>query len=260
MNDRNYVQSLERALKILEIFGSSGQGFTLTEVADFCSLNKTATNRFLFTLSELGYLTRDENKRYFLTAKILSLGFGFLNSSNLRTISKIPIDNLSTELKQTINLAVLDDIEVIYIYRKEQVSYLKYNLYDGSKLPAHCTSAGKILLAGLDDSELESRLSRMDLSPVTRRTITNPKLLLKELLHIREQGYSTNDGELSLDLFAIAAPIIDSKGKVVAAINVTMESKNRSKKNEKLIIEKILKTGATISSMYGYLGAYSNFL
>lgn len=98
MSGRNYVQSLERALKILEIFGSSGQGYTLTEVAHLCGLNKTATHRFLFTLSDLKYLTQDENKRYFPTAKIFSLGFGFLKSSNLRIISKIPIDGLSNEV------------------------------------------------------------------------------------------------------------------------------------------------------------------
>ncbi len=259
MNERNYIQSLERALKILEFFGSSSQGFTLTEVADSCGLNKTATNRFLFTLAELGYLSRDENKRYFLTAKILSLGFGFLNSSNLRTISKPPIDDLSAELNKTVNLAVLDDIEVIYLYRKERVRYLKYNLYDGSKLPAYCTSAGKILLAGLDDSELENRLSRMELRPITRRTFTDPELLRKELFQIREQGYSISDRELSLDLFAIAAPIIDNNGKVTAAINVTMDTKDRSKKNEKLIVEKLFQKGASISSMLGYLGAYPNF-
>lgn len=259
MNNRNYVQSLERAFKILEFFGSSSQGYTLTEVAESCDMNKTAANRFLLTLTELGYIHRDENKRYFLTAKIISLGYGFLNSSNLRTISKPIIDSLSAELNKTINLSVLDDIEVIYIYRKEQMSYLKYSLYDGSKLPAHCTSAGKILLAGLDDSELKKRVSRLQLNPVTRHTITDPKVLLKELFKVREQGYSLSDRELSLDLFAIAVPIIDSHGKVTAAMNVTMDASNRPKKNEQLIIEKLFQSAASISSMLGYLGIYPIF-
>lgn len=260
MNNRNYIQSLDRAFKILEFLGSSAERNTLTEIAQECDMNKTAANRFLFTLVDLGYIHRDENKRYSLTAKIMTLGFGFLNSLDLRNISKPIIDNLSAELNKTVSLSILDDVEVIYIYRKEKVSYLKYSLYDGSKLPAHCSSAGKVLLAGLNDSELEKRLSRLELKPITRRTITDRDILMKELLKIRDQGYAISDRELSMDLFAIATPIFDKNGKVVAAINITINANDRSKKDEKLIIDKLFQRAASISSMLGYLGGYSHYV
>jgi IclR family pca regulon transcriptional regulator len=124
MPDRNYIHTIERGLKILEIFGTSARKLTLTEVADLCRMNKTAVNRFLHTLCILGYLNRDEMKRYSLSPRVLSLGFAYLNSSNLRSVCKPHIDELSAELNQTVNLAILDDLYAIYLYRKERKRFL----------------------------------------------------------------------------------------------------------------------------------------
>lgn len=259
MSDRNYIMSLERALKILEIFSTSVDRLTLTEIAELSGMNKTSTKRFLHTLSKLGYLDKDENKRYFLTVKVLSLGFGFLNNFDLRAICKDQIDALSLKLNTTVNLTILDDLDVVYIYRKEKVRLLNYNLYDGSRLPAYCTSAGKALLAGLEDAELENRIGRMDLKPITSRTIIDSKLLLKNIFEVREKGYSICNRELSMDLYAMAAPIINNDGNVVAAINVTMNAKDRTKKTERTIIDELIKKGSLISNMIGYIGAYPIF-
>lgn len=256
MNDRNYIISIERAFKILEAFCTPNTELTLTEISNICLLNKTTTNRFLNTLTKLGYLIRDENKRYSLSPKIMSLSYGYLNASSLRSVSKQLIDELSTEIEETVNLGILYDINVIYLYRKEVSSYLKHELYDGSFLPAYCTSLGKILLAGLSDDELSERISKMNLKPITSRTITDKNELYKNILEARKKGFCIADRELSMDLFAVAVPIIDARGKVVAGINVTMSANEDPKEGFQKKLEQLIIKGSSISSMFGYLGNY----
>ena len=111
MRNKNHIKSVERALEILEIFGESSRPITLTEVANLAKLTKTTTQRFINTLFSLGYLNREENKRYFLGTKILSLGFQFLNNSNLITMTKPYLDEFSSEVEMTFNLGVLDNCD-----------------------------------------------------------------------------------------------------------------------------------------------------
>jgi IclR family pca regulon transcriptional regulator len=256
MRDRKYIISLERGLKILETFGESARKLTLTEVASACSLNKTAAQRFLYTLCTLGYLTRDENKKYQLSTKILSLGFSFLNSSDLRSVCKPHIDRLSTGINRTVNLGILDGLEVIYLYRKEVTRYLKYDLYAGSRLPAYCMSIGKILLAGLTDKDLKDRIDRMTLSPITRKTVTSKLKLWDEIMQTRKRGYSICDRQLSMDLYSMAVPLINERQEVIAAVNVTMDSRERNMRIKRKIAQKLINTGLLISKILGYHGPY----
>jgi len=256
MTSSAFVKSLGRGLGILEIFGNSTQRLTLTDVAKLSKLNKTATMRFLQTLCALGYLKRDVDKKYFLSTKILSLSFGFFNTSKLRSISKPHVDDLSSDLNKTVNLAILDDYEALYLYRKEVVRYLKYDLYDGSRLPAYCTSVGKVLLAGLDDSELKKRISGMNLKPITTKTITSKITLWNDIMGTRKRGYSICDRELSMDLYSMAVPLINDKGKVVAAINATMDARDGNSQMRKIVLEKLIQKGRLISELLGYRGPY----
>lgn len=256
MRDRKYIISLERGLKILEIFGKSARRLTLTEVASACSLNKTAAQRFLYTLCALGYLTRDENKKYQLSTKILSLGFSFLDSSDLRSVCKPYIDALSSEINGTVNLGVLDGFEVIYLYRKEVTRYLKYDLYAGSRLPAYCVSIGKILLAGLPDDDLKDRIEGMTLKPITRKTITSKHKLRNEIRQTRKRGYSICDCELSMDLYSMAAPLINDQQEVIAAADVTMDPRKRDMEIKRKIAGRLIDTGLSLSKNLGYHGPY----
>lgn len=256
MRDRKYIISLERGLKILGIFGESARKLTLTELASACSLNKTAAQRFLYTLCALGYLTRDENKKYQLSTKILSLGFSFLNSSDLRSVCKPHIDSLSSEINRTVNLGILDGFEVIYLYRKEVTRYLKYDLFAGSRLPAYCVSIGKILLAGLTDEDLKDRIARMTLNPITRKTVTSKLKLWDEIMQTRKRGYSICDRQLSMDLYSMAVPLINERQEVIAAVNVTMDSRESEMGIKGKIAQKLINTGLLISKILGYHGPY----
>jgi IclR family pca regulon transcriptional regulator len=256
MRDRKYIISLERGLKILEIFGESARRLTLTEVASACSLNKTAAQRFLYTLCTLGYLTRDENKKYQLSTKILSLGFSFLNSSDLRSVCKPHIDSLSAEIDRTVNLGILDGFEVIYLYRKEVTRYLKYDLYAGSRLPAYCVSIGKVLLAGLNEKDLKDRIERMTLNPITRKTVTSKPKLWDEIMQTRKRGYSICDRQLSMDLYSMAVPLINERQEAIAAVNVAMDPRESEMEIKRKIAQKLINTGLSLSRILGYQGPY----
>ncbi|MFC1820885.1 IclR family transcriptional regulator [Thermodesulfobacteriota bacterium] len=258
MRDNNLIRSLERGLMILETCGAASAPLTLTEIAKLSKLNKATTQRFLHTLCSLGYLNREDSKRYSLGTKVLSLGFNLLNSSNLRSMVKPYLDELSFVLDKTVNLAVLDNFDIIFLYRKEVSRFLKYDLQAGSKLPAYCTSSGKLLLAGLSNEVLRKRINKTELYQITPKTITAKERLWEEIMNIRKRGYSISDQELSLDLYTLAVPLIDGQGKIVAATNVSFAAKDKDSLIKETIITKLIETGEQISHTLGYKGPYPN--
>jgi IclR family pca regulon transcriptional regulator len=257
MRDNNHVNSAQRTLKILEIFGGSPRPLTLTEVANRANLTKTTTQRFITTLSSLGYLNREENKRYFLSAKILSLGFQFLNSSNLISVAKPYLEELSQEVGMTVNLAVLDNWEVLILHREEERKFLRFDVHPGSKLLCYGSALGRVLLAGLKDQEISERLGKMNIQQLTPKTITSKAAIMKEIATVRKNGYAVSDQEQTMDLCSIAAPLIDGKKQVKAAINVSLDLVRRS---DPVIVEnvktKLFERGEAISRHFGYIGAY----
>jgi IclR family pca regulon transcriptional regulator len=259
MRDRNYLTSLDRGIHTLEVVGSSFRPLTLTEVANQMGMTKSSAQRFLNTLRSMGYLKRDENKRYALSPKILSLGFNFLNSSTIAKIVKPHIDHLSSTFNKTLNLAVLDGFEIVYLYRKEVNRFLKYDLQPGSRLPAYCTSAGKILLAGLSDEDFIARVSQNELKPVTPRTITSKDELLQDIRKTRARGYSICDRELSMDLYSMAFPLVNDRGDVVAAINVTMGLEEKKSPIMRDLVKTMANEAREISRILGYEGPYPPF-
>jgi len=256
IRDRNFIQSLARGLSILELCAKSSRPLTLTEIANQAQLTKTAAQRFLNTLSVLGYLRREENKRYVLTAKVLSLSCNFLNTSSLATIAKPYLDELSARLGKTVNLAVLEDVHTLFLYHKEVRKFMKYDLGPGSKLPCYAGSLGKALLAGLGDKELKARMNKIEFFPITPKTISSKQELMKEIMITRKRGYSICDQELSMDLYSIGSPLLDKQGQVVAAINVSMEFNFKASPNLKASINLLLEKGEMISNSLGYDGPY----
>ena len=181
MSQQKTIMSFERGLKILEILCASFRPLTLTEVAQRMDLNLAATQRFLNTLCATGYVNRDKSKGYSPSAKILSLGVNFLGDSTLARIVIPYLEMIYSELHETVNLTVLDVFEIVQIYRREGLSVLKYDFGPGSRLPAHCTATGKMLLAGLTDDELVERTRNAELAAVTPNTITSKKELMAEI-------------------------------------------------------------------------------
>lgn len=152
-------------------------------------------------------------------------------------------------------MAVLDDVDIVYIARASIKRVMSINLAVGSRLPAYATSMGKVLLAYLDDDSLEDRLARLRLEPFTPHTITDVDALRSHLMEVRAAGYALNDQELEIGLRSVAAPVRDGTGAVVAAINVSMVAARQSRAAvERSIVPKLLQCAADISAGLGYRG------
>ncbi len=259
MRDRNSIQSLSRGLNILELVAKSSQPVTLTEIANQIRLTKTTSQRFLNTLCSLGYLHRGDNKSYGLSARILSLAHSFLNTSSLVRVAKPCLDELSGELGKTVNLAVLEDLHTLLLYRKEVRKFMKYDLGPGSMLPCYAGSLGKALLAGLSETEFHKRIDRIEFYPITPKTVSSRKKLREEIMETKKRGYSICDRELSLDMYSLGVPVLDKSGEVVAAINVSMEFSSKDSPDLKRKIKILMEKGKMISNSLGYDGPYPSY-
>lgn len=222
---RYTIRSLAQGLEALERLGGAPRGLTLMELARSLRWGKATAFRYLSTLVAAGYLDLDgDSRRYRPTVRVLRLGGNFLARLSLTDIALPHLEALSRRLGETTNMAVLDEAEVVYVARVGGKRILSTNLGVGSRLPAHCTSMGKVLLAWLPEAERERILSRARLEAFTPQTLSDPARLREALRAVRRQGYALNDQELDLGLRSCAAPVIDARGAAVAAINASFTS------------------------------------
>ena len=253
---RDYtVQSLERGLQVLRCFTPAKPKLSLQEIADKLGIPKGSAFRMVATLEALGYLAQDpETKRYRVDIGVLDLGFTCLAGLGYPDVALPHLQRLAHETQESASMAVLDDLDVVYIARASIQRVMSINLSVGSRLPAYCTSLGKVLLAHLDEKTLEERLRRLGQpQKLTPYTIADPETLRRHLAEIRDKGYAINDEELELGLRSVAAPVRDARGEVVAAINVSTVAARVSVADIKQqIVPKLLRCAATISAQLGY--------
>jgi IclR family transcriptional regulator, pca regulon regulatory protein len=225
VDDRYYVEALGRGLRILEAFSEAQTSLSLTEIAAAAGLGKSTAFRFAYTLEELGYLARDsETKRYRPGLKVLRLGFTALNSMGLRQIAQPHLRALSARCGETTNMTIRDGAEVVYIARNRTGQIVGINLNVGSRLPAYCTSMGKVQLIDLPAEDLRDLFGEGPYPTRGPNTLISPEALVAELEKVRQQGYAVNDEELAAGLRSVAAPIRDCDGEIVAAINISVPS------------------------------------
>lgn len=251
---RNFIESLSRGLSILSVLSESLSPLNLTELSQQLRLSKSTIQRLTYTLHRLGYLDRDgETKKFRLGPKTLSIGFSVMRNLDLRKAALPYLEKTSKEIGETVNLAVLDGTEIVYVERIKTEQILNINLQVGSRLPAYCTSMGKAMLSFLQKDRLEELLKKIDLRPLTSHTITSKEGLRKELERVKACGFATNNEELSHGLRSVAAPVRNFKGEVIAAVNIAVPSIRISqKKIETIFAKKVMETAFQISSVLGY--------
>jgi IclR family pca regulon transcriptional regulator len=216
--DPDFVLSLARGLSVIEAFQDRPEGVTAADVAARTNLSRAAARRLLITLEMLGYASHS-GSIYRLTTRTLRLGYSFLSSHSLPTLALPILEELSAELHESTSLSVLEDGEILYLARAAANRVMSVALSIGSRLPAFCTSMGRVLLAALPKEELKTYLEKLELKPLTGKTIRNKKRLLVEIEKVRKQGYALVDEELELGLRSIAVPVVTRSGRVVAAMN-----------------------------------------
>lgn len=225
MEQRYYIYSLGRGLKMLELLAQSKEPMTLSKISAAMGFTLPTAYRFLFTLESLEFIERDpETKTYRVAPKVLGLGYGLFQSYDLWQTAHPYLVRASREYNETFNLAILDGVEILYIDRVKTRKILTISLEIGSKLPAYCTSMGRVLLASLPKGEAIDILAKSPMEQMTHRTIVSPEGLSAILEGVREKGYAVNNGELALELISVAAPVRDRDGKVVAALNMAVNA------------------------------------
>jgi IclR family transcriptional regulator, pca regulon regulatory protein len=222
-----FSQSLERGLTILSSFTENNPVLGIADLARAVGLNKSTTHRYVATLAKLGYVQQDpDTKRYSLGPRVVDLGFAAINSMEITRVAGHHLQALSDETGYTVSMAVLDGPDIVYVDRRRSGRASSFamglHLHVGSRLPAYCTSMGKVLLAYRDPAELRALLDRTDLARRGPKTITAREQLMVALARVRHTGIAVNDEELAAGLRSVAAPVRDRSGKVVAAVNIAI--------------------------------------
>ncbi len=216
----HFVQSLERGLSVISAFGPGRSTLTLSEVSRATDLTRAAARRFLLTLVDLGYV-RHDGRLFSLTPKILGLGYAFLSSLTLPGVAEPHLDRLSRQLHESASASVLDGTDIVYVARVPAARIMTVAINVGTRFPAHATSMGRVLLAGLDADALDAYLDAAVLEQFTPHTVTDEAVLRERLDEVRTQGYALVDQELEHGLRSIAVPVRDRQGTVVAAVNIS---------------------------------------
>lgn len=216
----SYIQSFARGLSVIRAFSAEAPQQTLTEVARRCGLTRAGARRILLTLETLGYV-KSQGRLFSLTPKILDLGFAYLSSQPLWQFAEPVMQNLVLDLKESCSAAVLEGDDIVYVLRVPARKIMSINLGLGSRLPAWCTSMGRVLLAGLPPDELERSLAGLELRPYTSRTVGSIDELRKRIVTAGEQGWCIVNQELEEGLVSLAAPIRDRSGQALAALNIS---------------------------------------
>ncbi|MFZ3204344.1 MAG: IclR family transcriptional regulator [Pseudomonas sp.] len=219
--DPNFMTSLARGLAVINAFQERKRHLTIAQISHRTEIPRAAVRRCLYTLMKLGYATTD-GRTYSLLPKVLTLGHAYLSSTPLAVSAQPFLDRISEQLHEACNLATLEGEQVLYIARSAIPQRLiSVDLSVGSRLPAYCTSMGRILLAALDDDSLHDYLNHADLQAKTSRTLHTPEALWECLQQVRQQGWCLVDQELEQGLRSLAVPVYDSSGHVLAAMNVS---------------------------------------
>jgi len=223
----HHVQSLRRGLTVIRAFDAHHSELTLSEVARICDLTRAAARRFLLTLVDLGYV-RTDGRLFSLTPRVLELGYAFLSSLSLPEVAEPHLEHLVAEVHESSSLSVLDGDDIVYVARVPTSRIMTVAINVGTRFPAYATSMGRVLLASLPEHELQAYLDRVRLDRLTAHTVPTVAALRSELGRIRDQGYAIVDQELEEGLRAVAAPIRDRTGRVVGAVNISVQATRAS--------------------------------
>lgn len=248
VRDADFIQSLERGLSVIRAFDAEHPKLSLSEVAARTGLSRAAARRFLHTLVNLGYM-RTEGSQFALRPKILELGYAYLSSLTLPEVAMPHLEQLVEQVHESSSVSELDGDDVVYIARVPTRRIMTVAISVGTRFPAYATSMGRVLLADRPDDWLEEYLESAPLRALTSHTIAEPSSLRAELGKIREQGWALVDQELEEGLRSVAAPIRDSEGRAIAAVNVSTHAGRRSVADViDELLEPLLRTARLIES------------
>ena len=219
---------LAKGLAVIRAFSRDHAALSLSDVARSARIPAATARRCLLTLEELGYVTRN-GRAFLLRPKVLQLGAAYLESMNIEQITKTHLEELARNTSDSAALCVLDGTETVYVARASVRTLLRLEAHVGSRFPAHATSTGRVLLAGLSEERLQGYFDNARLEALTDRTVTDAAQLRRLIEECRRNGYAVVEDELAYGVVALAVPVLDQGGRVVAALNTSSHSRRTTK-------------------------------
>lgn len=242
---RDFVQSLERGLAIIRVFDADRPRLTVSEIAQVSGLTRAAVRRFLFTLTELGYVQPHGNG-YELTPQVLELGYSYLSALTFPEVALPHLEKLVAETGEASEGSILDRDDIVYVVRVPGPALMTISVSVGARRPAYNTAMGRVMLANLPAPRLETYLETAKLEPMLPDTITDVGALREELTKVREQGYALVSQELEIGLVAVAVPVRDRHGQARAAINLSTHIGRKSAADMRALVPRVQQAAADI--------------
>jgi IclR family transcriptional regulator, pca regulon regulatory protein len=244
-----FVRSLSRGLSVIRSFTPESPTQTLAQVASKTNMDRASARRMLHTLETLGYL-RSEGRTFQLTPRVLDLGYRYLASLPLWSVAEPVLEELTKAVHESSTAAVLDGTDIVFVVEVPARKIMTVRHSVGMKLPAYCTSMGRVLLGGLSSAELDRTLRNSNIEKYTSNTVTSIPNLTRIIRQDREQGWSIVQHELEQGLSAIAVPVFDGANRIVAAVNLTGSMLGRPPaKMVSELLPHLRKTAETIQSL-----------
>jgi IclR family transcriptional regulator, pca regulon regulatory protein len=219
--DPNFMTSLARGLLVIQSFTPQTPHMTISQLSVKTGLSRAAVRRCLYTLTKLGFAGAEDGSRYALRPRMLTLSNTYAASSSLSTSAQPILERMSAAHRESFSVATLDGDDIVYVARTQVTRLMSVDLHIGSRLPAYCTSMGRVLLAYQPVEQLEQYLARVALIPHTTRTVSSVEKLRLALRNVRRNGYALVDQEYEVGLRSLAVPVYSPTGRVVATINLS---------------------------------------
>lgn len=249
-----FVASLEKAMQVLGALAEAGQPLSLADLARITGLGRSAVQRFAFTLKALGYLVQDElTRKYLLSARMMEFGEAYSGVSAVQDIAYPILEAVNTQCQETVNLTVLDGMEVVYVLRFPSHHVVSVNLRIGSRLPIFCSAPGRAMLAHLPLDEVRQAVASSPLVKMTEFTETEPDAVMMRIRAAHGLGYAINDQEAFLGDISVAAAVRNRKGQPVAAVNIAVPTPRwTAEKVESELGPLVKKAAENISALLGW--------
>jgi IclR family pca regulon transcriptional regulator len=219
--DPNFMTSLARGLLVIQSFTPQTPQMTISQLSVKTGLSRAAVRRCLYTLSKLGFAAAEDGSRYALSPRMLTLSNSYASSNPLSTAAQPILERMSAAYRESFSVGTLDGDDILYVARTTVQRVMAVDLQIGSRLPAYCTSMGRVLLAHLATEQLEQYMARVVLTPHTSRTVNSTEKLGLILRNVRRNGYALVDQEYEVGLRSLAVPVHSPSGRVVATINLS---------------------------------------
>ncbi|XDZ50878.1 IclR family transcriptional regulator C-terminal domain-containing protein [Neisseriaceae bacterium CLB008] len=218
--DPDFMASLARGLLVISAFSKQRRRQTIADLARHTTLPRATVRRCLYTLKALGYVDNHDNL-YHLKPKVLTLGYAYLSSTDLAVTAQPFLEQVSNDVNESCSLAVFENDTILYVGRSPTKRVMSVVLTVGSRLPAYCSSMGRVILADQTPTQRQAYYERIKLLPLTERTVYKPETLEPIMLQVAIDGYALVNQELELGLCSLAVPVRNAVGDVVAAINIS---------------------------------------